>query len=402
MRAPTVARAARLLLASASLSLGLLAASCDFDAAYERYCAGNPACLAADGGDASAPDGGFGGDGGSAGDASMPWTPPKNCQHESDCREHRELCHPVGKVCVPRCRTSADCPDDSDCAPLVDLMGEPTFEKVCQCTSASRCAMASPGTTCSPVDNLCEKMCAGSADCSSFWPPRICDASSGACLLAPANCSTSADCASPTAPKCDPYLRRCSRCFTSGDCSARTDGLNDCDSLGACVAFNPCDPSNPVPGRLGGPDTCRYGQVCAVSTCALVQNGSCYGALAKDWDLRDWGPVVTSALGSVSSTKPGECPERGEALIAVVDFYAPRGFTVAAQWWPVTSVTFLSPGGGRGGAGRFAASFVRDAPAPDAPAGRFTAGLCGVSSFAGWSVVLSDEWDRSGNAMCLK
>jgi len=372
-------RGAALLVAIAGFS------ACDFGAAFDRYCQDNPSCAGPD--------------------ASQAVRPLKSCERPEDCALGTEVCHPRGKVCVRSCASSADCPAGEDsCQEIAGgHPGAPPL-KICACSSAQSCAHANPETTCSPVDNVCELLCASASDCASFAPARVCDQANGLCLLE-AGCTSNVDCTSAVQPRCDPS-GICSRCMSPFDCSSRTDGLTDCDQRsGACVAPLTCDPTNPTPGASGGPDACRYGQVCVSSTCAPVQNGNCLGAVQAQWDQRKKGPVIVSATGAVFATSDmaTQCPSGGRMLTASVVFYAPLQLTCdpLAPW---SCAVFVSANGLGAGGGQFAASFVQGAPPSGAVCGALTAGLCDVSGsdFAGWSVALADASGSTGNLMCLQ
>jgi hypothetical protein len=188
------------------------ASACDFGAAFNRYCQDNPSCI---------PDTG---------------TSLKNCDRPEDCAQATEVCHPHGKVCMHKCESSADCPVGEDsCQELDSGHPGPLPPKVCMCLSAQSCVRANAETTCSRVDNRCEKLCDSPADCSVFKPERFCDQPSGLCLIQP-NCRSNADCTSAMQPRCDPS-GICTRCMSPFDCSSRTDGLTGCDQQsGTCVA----------------------------------------------------------------------------------------------------------------------------------------------------------------------
>ncbi len=138
-----------------ALGAAALAAACNFDAAFNRYCENNPLCSL---------------DGGSPGE---PWPVPRNC---SQCSSD-EVCNPFGKVCMHVCTSAADCPvGEEACALLLDSSGNPLAQMTCTCTSSS----CGGSAQCSQVDNLCEERCSTNADCTSFQPPRLCN--DGMCL----------------------------------------------------------------------------------------------------------------------------------------------------------------------------------------------------------------------------
>ncbi len=374
----------------ASLLLLLALAACDFDDAYRKYCEGNPACAEPPGDAGGIPDAGA-----SAPDAAG-LAFPTSCARPTDCAPS-EVCHPRGRVCVPSCETAATCPTGLDtCAPQQGPHGE-TTPPVCGCSTAQSCAQAFAGSTCNPLDNLCEPLCQKDQDCAGFDPPRTCDEVSGLCLQGPTSCTANTDCASATQPRCDQGMGRCTKCFSPDDCAQRTDGLLDCDpGTGACVAFSACNGALHAPGENGGPDVCRYGQDCVASVCAPVPRGSCHGAVYTPWDQRDRGPVILEAEGRSATSHEGECRLGDPMITAKVRFYAPKGFT----WF--NPVTFMNPTGGGPDGGRLDADFIVNPPEDGATWGDFVVGLCGFSGFAGWSVQLTDDAGNDGNTVCLE
>ena len=242
--------------------LVFLAASCNFDAAFQRYCEGNPSCPRADAGagpetapdtppdappDASPdistgpdsslgpPDSGFGRDLFGDGFPPLPPPPPTSCRQDNDCGAN-EVCHPVGNVCMLTCNTVDDCPPYLDtCAGITDQDGAPLgTRKVCQCQIADNCASYARNFTCNPFDNLCERMCRGNQECQIFDPQRVCSQGSGWCQRASGSCSSNRDC-QPSQPRCDSVSLRCAGCVAASDCANRPDGLTQCGSTGACV-----------------------------------------------------------------------------------------------------------------------------------------------------------------------
>jgi hypothetical protein len=229
------------------------AVSCNFDAAFGRYCADNPSCPRADAGvgpetapdippdttaipdtSTAAPEVG-GREGGS--DQSFPPPPPKICTSRDSCGAG-EICHPFGNVCMKTCNTVDDCPPYLDaCAEITDrnggVVGAP---KVCKCTNTPNCNNYGTNFTCNSLDNLCEHICNGQQDCSRFEPARTCDQNDGQCLN---TCYGNRDCPSATQPRCDPSTSRCAGCTSDYDCGNRPDGLTRCDASGACVRPSP-------------------------------------------------------------------------------------------------------------------------------------------------------------------
>lgn len=210
--------------------LAVAAAACDFDAAFARYCQGNAACeTGGGGGTGGGNDGGGGGSGGGGSGGGEPAS-PRSCSYFFDCRPG-EVCLPAARVCARRCESVEDCPDGLDaCEPVADSW--PLPEQVCTCRGPISCAKANPGTTCSPMDRICEPRCAGDADCAGFSPPRVCDGATGVCL----GCRADADCPNAVAPRCDFAVHRCAGCLRDENCAGRADGRTTCSPRGVCVA----------------------------------------------------------------------------------------------------------------------------------------------------------------------
>jgi len=231
--------------------LGL--ASCNFDAAFKRYCENNPRCQgdagpkleaapASDVAPASdpwptpdAPPTLEVGQGSEVNDADFrpPIPPPKNCSPPNVCSSTGEFCHPLSQICVKTCNFPSDCPRWLDsCSD--SRGGPPRGQKFCAC-SATSCNGYS-GFVCDPMDGLCKPICATDQDCSGGQVSRICDVPSGVCQTIPQTCSSNADCTSPAQPHCDPASLLCTRCVTSADCADRSDGGPlQCGPGGSCV-----------------------------------------------------------------------------------------------------------------------------------------------------------------------
>ena len=213
---------------SAILALFGFAASCNFDAAFKRYCENNPQC-GADAGIAVEA-----GKGGETGEVAPPIPPPKSCATNSDCPNPDESCNPYSHLCMKTCATSADCPPWLDtCLPIPSPA---PVQGVCACTAQS-CNSYDTTFTCQLWDGLCEPMCTTPQDCSGFQPPRFCDLESGLCLIAPLKaCTRNSDCVYSVQPRCDPSTFWCTSCVSSSDCAGRPDNLTQCDSAGTCVS----------------------------------------------------------------------------------------------------------------------------------------------------------------------
>jgi len=240
-----------------------LGGSCNFDSAFERYCANNPRCADAgpDLGPKPGPEAGpeagpevgpevgpetgpdldpdvvsdlpwnFDRDGGPGGPPRGPVTP---CASDSDCsRGGNDICHPIGKVCMVSCRSSTDCLGVGlDLCGDLPVPGGPP-RKVCMCGSTTFCQTKfGPNFRCNNTEKLCEPACTTSDDCGMFRPSRVCDSNNQVCQ----RCASNVDCPS-TQPHCDSVIG-CVGCFADSDC---TDvSLSQCNvSTGACVAPSP-------------------------------------------------------------------------------------------------------------------------------------------------------------------
>jgi hypothetical protein len=215
-------------------------ASCNFDAAFNRYCDHNPRCQAdagpvSDVGPDMGPD--VGPDVGPSSEVNdvESWPiifPPKTCASPNDCSGSNEVCHPLSQVCVKTCNGPTDCPAWlGNCS---DTRGGPTRgPKVCSCTALS-CSSYASGFVCDSDGSSCKPACTTDQDCVGFPLPRTCDLPSGLCKVIPPPCSVSADCP-PAQPRCDPTSLVCTACLSSSDCTGRTDGFLQCGPAGSCV-----------------------------------------------------------------------------------------------------------------------------------------------------------------------
>jgi len=229
-----------------------MALSCNFDAAFNRYCQDNPRCMADSG---TGPDGAqnfdvnradvsmddtnaddASTDDASTDDAIQYPSAPKSCGgHSSPCASN-EVCNPYGQVCMQTCTTLNDCPKWFDsCSELHDK-GALYPQKVCNCTSNDSCSSYAGAFLCNKLDGLCERSCAISQDCSVFEPIRTCDIKSALCQSSTLSCAGGAGCVSAAQPRCDLVMDRCVGCLLSSDCAGRPDGQTECSSSGACVS----------------------------------------------------------------------------------------------------------------------------------------------------------------------
>ena len=224
-------------------------ASCNFDAAFKRYCENNPRCQAdagptSDVGPDLGPDLDVGPDaapdvapdavpGSEVNDVdSRPAiSPPKTCASPNDCSGSNEVCNPISQVCVKTCNSPTDCP--AWLGSCSGASGGPMRgQNVCSCTALS--CNSYPGFVCDS-DGSCKPICKIDQDCLGFPLPRACDPPTGLCKPIPQACSLSSDCP-PMQPRCDPSSLLCAGCISSDDCAGRSDGGSlQCGPAGGCV-----------------------------------------------------------------------------------------------------------------------------------------------------------------------
>lgn len=224
---------------SRALLLFSLLAACNFDAAFSRYCQNNPNCKPDSGKDlVSSPSPDLRPDLAPdlrpdlapdlspdlAPDLSpdlMPDTPVwpgrpdsggtrayRNCTSPADCNAPMETCHPTALMCVLTCRSPSDCSLGLDTCEVRGQPGDSSpSARICACSNSLACGQMAPGFRCNKTDRLCQPPCYGAADCTMFSPARV----------------------------CDPFSNTCVECVVSIDCSNRSDGRTECDSIGRCV-----------------------------------------------------------------------------------------------------------------------------------------------------------------------
>lgn len=232
-----------------------MALSCNFDAAFNRYCENNPRCMADSGtgpdvtqnfdvnrddvsmadvstDDVSTDDAST--DDASADDAMQYIPAPKSCGGHSNFCASNEVCNPYGQVCMQTCTTLNDCPKWFDsCAEVHDNKYP---QKVCSCTSNDSCSSYAGAFLCNKLDGLCERSCAISQDCFAFEPIRTCDIKAALCQPSTLSCASGAGCVSAAQPRCDIAIGRCLGCILPSDCAGRPDGQTECSASGACVS----------------------------------------------------------------------------------------------------------------------------------------------------------------------
>lgn len=311
------------------------------------------------------------------------------CATDYDCLPGKEVCLPSPRICAPTCSTPSDCTTNR--CTLADGLSSP----VCGCTSNSECGT----TVCHSADRVCEPKCMNATDCSIYVPGRICNTSTGECII-PQCTVGQTDC--PTnQPACVGGL--CTACSSDSQCAGRPDGHSRCNS-GACVTPElTCDSSNPIPGPGGGPDTCNYGEACETNVCrAIARSPTCDAAanFPDEWDPGLRGPVIVSAVGqgfSASSTI-SECSDGGPKVEITVAFYSPTGWSYESYTDVLADrVTTIRPNGSSA-----SPAFCRNLPTSGSKSGSFVVGYCGTSSYSGRAVFLTDSSGNTGNIACVQ
>ncbi len=92
-----------------------------------------------------------------------------------------ETCHPTAKKCIKTCNLSADCTAEAKtCSAAVGggTKSDGGALSVCSCFSDSICDMGIAGTICSTYDQVCVKKCTSNSDCPNN---RSCNVTSGQC-----------------------------------------------------------------------------------------------------------------------------------------------------------------------------------------------------------------------------
>lgn len=219
-------------------------------------------------------------------------TDPTRCVFDPNdpatCWECKDDTHCLGNPFAwgPKCYTLLSycvCDTDADC--MKNLHGRYCDPKnaQCGCKSNADCTHA-PYTACS--NGECEKPCSSSADCPTKAAPR-CDKPSGRCMA----CLGDADCPSSGAPKCDQASGRCVACLADGDCAGDWNASH-CDLASktclACLNTGDCAAN-------------QYGGTCASSTCTCASDADC-GTTSYAW-----GKVCLTSQGRCGCTGPADC-----------------------------------------------------------------------------------------------
>jgi hypothetical protein len=228
--------------------------SCNFDAAFARYCSDNPRCQGDAAGDwqhgpaGSAATDEAGGEVSSEGglETEAAVLPTMSCATDDNCAGPGQICRQ--HMCMTTCSGNGDCTlgNDTcfgiaglgpgllpgDCLPGSDACDSAPVG-LCVCVSSYSCQSVASGFLCNPIDRLCEAPCYETEDCATFVSPRACDTDDHFCKP---TCSSNASCPDPYQPRCDPTTGLCGVCVEAADCSSRPDGLTECGSFGACVS----------------------------------------------------------------------------------------------------------------------------------------------------------------------
>lgn len=234
------------------------------------------------------------------------------CTSSEDCAAGL-ACHPVGRICVSRCASAAECPaTQKSCAPAEGAGGQDGgvldggSVTICRCQTDQLCGL---GFVCNlGIDDQCEPRCSSNDGCREFGSDRKCEVPTGKCVL-----KTCVDdpglCAAGSV--CNPTTKRCEA------------DPNACDGESASIGAN------------GGPDVCRYGDTCAGGTCAPAPEGPCAArANGPGWNKpARVAPVVASAAdigtdpaGSGGCLGGACCSSAAEKPVKIrVTFYDPTG-----------------------------------------------------------------------------
>jgi hypothetical protein len=231
------------------LLLAMLAASCNFDAAFQSYCDGSGLCsesapggsggsagsieAAGSGGGGSGGDGGGGG-GGSGGDETA-WSAPQFCDRKTPCPDGL-VCNSYQHECAKPCEANAECRFPEQ---WCKTWGSGGFTvKGCSCANDLDCKAGFPDTStfCHPYTLRCERPCVRDADCERADGRPFCykpsETGPGACV----GCLSHGDCPVET-PICNlesPFDSdfQCRGCFSDDDCRrALLDGRTHCNKL---------------------------------------------------------------------------------------------------------------------------------------------------------------------------
>lgn len=98
-----------------------------------------------------------------------------SCTADEFCDED-SLCHPLAKVCVKRCSSDSDCPENAKaCSGVSTASG--AERKFCQCQSTDECG-GKDDIICGAEEKVCAPKCTSDVDCTFG---RRCEKSTGNC-----------------------------------------------------------------------------------------------------------------------------------------------------------------------------------------------------------------------------
>lgn len=113
------------------------------------------------------------------------------CTSDGDCDPDNELCHPSAKVCVRKCSSSTDCPDEAKTCKTTSATGT---QMICTCSTDELCARElGAGTVCSDSLEICTSSQNVSCTTTATQP--------AGCAYGQ-YCATSANCEAVPAPTC--------------------------------------------------------------------------------------------------------------------------------------------------------------------------------------------------------
>jgi hypothetical protein len=98
------------------------------------------------------------------------------CTLDTDCHAN-ELCHPLARLCVQRCRSADACGEEApNCQPL----SEQDARNVCKCAEEASCQgeRLGPSGTCSASLQVCVTRCGAEGACPSG---QTCDTATNEC-----------------------------------------------------------------------------------------------------------------------------------------------------------------------------------------------------------------------------
>ena len=340
---------------------------------------------------------------GCGGDTTPGTTGTKECASNSDCTSGKEICHPVGKVCLPTCNAGSDCPQNQkNCAPVKDAAGKESAEKVCQCQTPQLCKGSDSASklTCSDVDNICETGCSTDSDCAGFKNTvRKCDSGKGVCVIASEKtCTANSDCSGAT-PKCDAAgTKKCVACLANSDCTTGTATV--CNASHACAVptAKTCSTSN------AQPDVCSYGEYCnASSVCVTASSTNTCGAATSYspssdaahspviWGVAQTGTTRTATIGPCANIANGITEFQGK-------WYDPDSdVTATGSYQKITYVTVAGVNPGTGGNTYEKTSITVDT---GGKSGTFKFELCQDLKGKAGGVTIFDNASHESNVAC--